>query len=200
MNELIACEYCDLLYTRRPIAADEKAHCTRCNGVLYKSPADSLRRTLMLSITALILLVIANVYPFMSFSMEGQTQENRIISSVALMWDQGDHAVAALVLFTSVVAPLLQILATLYLVTPLLLGRTPHGIVPLMRFQTAMGPWAMLDVYMLAVLASVVKLAQMAHIEPGLGAYSFFALILISAAASAALDPEAVWDRVGKQP
>lgn len=199
MNELIACEYCDLLHSQRLIGADEKALCSRCNGVLYKSPPNSLQRTFMLSIAALILLIIANVYPFMSFGMEGQVQENRIVTSIVLLWNHGDHAVATLVLFTSIVAPLLQILATLTLVTPLLLGRTPHGLVSLMRFQMAMGPWAMLDVYMLAVLASIVKLSQMAHISAGMGAYSFFALILVSTAAHAALDPEVVWEVVEKR-
>jgi len=48
------------------------ARCTRCGAVLYKDIPDSIGRTLMLTITGVILFVIANVYPIMTFKLSGR--------------------------------------------------------------------------------------------------------------------------------
>jgi paraquat-inducible protein A len=51
-----------------------------------------------------------------------------------------------------------------------------------------------MEVFMLGILVSIVKLAKMAQIVPGIAAFSFMALIFILAAAMASLTHE-VWDR-----
>jgi paraquat-inducible protein A len=51
---------------------------------------------------------------------------------------------------------------------------------------------------MLGILVAVVKLVDMAQIIPGLALWSFALLIFMLAGAAAALDPEIVWERVGK--
>ena len=48
---------------------------------------------------------------------------------------------------------------------------------------------------MLGILVSVVKLAKMAKIVPGIAIFSFFALIVVLAAATVSLDPHKIWDR-----
>jgi paraquat-inducible protein A len=55
----------------------------------------------------------------------------------------------------------------------------------------------MMEIFLIGILVSLVKLADMANIVPGLAVWSFGALILVMAGAVAALDPRIVWDRVG---
>jgi paraquat-inducible protein A len=69
-------------------------------------------------------------------------------------------------------------------------------VAPAVRFQDAMVSWAMLDVYMLALLVTLVKLAQMAHLELELGAWSFGALFVLLTLVSASYHREALWQRV----
>jgi paraquat-inducible protein A len=59
------------------------------------------------------------------------------------------------------------------------------------RFQ----PWSMMEVFMLGVLVTIVKLAKMALIVPGPAVYCFMALILVLASCTATLDPHQVWER-----
>jgi paraquat-inducible protein A len=54
----------------------------------------------------------------------------------------------------------------------------------------------MMDVFMIGILVSVVKLAEMATIVPGPSLFAFVVLIFVLAAAQAALDPDIVWERV----
>lgn len=196
MSGLVACESCDLLHEERPLENRQDARCVRCGGLLYRGRPRSLEHTLALSLAALILLIVANVYPFLTFTLEGQTQVNRIITGVILLWNAHYEPLALLVLWASIVAPLAKILATLYVTLPLLAGHSPPGVARLMRLQKQIAPWAMLDVYMLAVLATLAKLASMATITPGPGAFAFVALMLMMAAASAAFDDRIVWERI----
>ena len=200
MTSLVACEFCDLLHDERPLAAREKALCVRCGGILYRGQPDTLRRTYALNLAALVLLVVANVYPFMSFTLEGQTSVNRIVTGVILLWNAGYPPLALLILWASVVAPAGMILSGLYVTRPLLRGRVPKHLARITRLHVKLAPWAMLEIYLLAVFATLVKLASMATIRPDVGAYAFGALILVSAAAKAAFDPRVVWERLEASP
>jgi paraquat-inducible protein A len=54
----------------------------------------------------------------------------------------------------------------------------------------------MMEVFMIGILVSMVKLAKMAKVIPGIAIYSFALLIFVLAAAVASLDPHLVWDRL----
>ncbi len=193
---LIACEFCDHLHRERELAHGQKAFCSSCGGLLYRSVKNSLERTLAFALTALVLFLIANLSTFMLFSLEGQSQQNTIFSGVAGLWAGGAPALALLICFTTIAAPLLSLLALIYTILPLLLGRQPPGVAAALRFIGVIGTWAMLDVFMLAVLVSVVKLGMMAKIELEVGAWAFVAMIVTIAAASSSLDSRAVWRRI----
>jgi paraquat-inducible protein A len=196
VSGLVACESCDLLHEEQPLEDRQDARCVRCDGLLFRGRPRTLEHTLALNVAALALLIVANVYPFLTFTLEGQTQANRILSGVILLWKLHYEPVAVLILWASIVAPLGKILAALYVTAPLLAGFAPPGVARLTRLHKSLTRWAMLDVYMLAVLATLAKLASMATIRPGPGAWAFVALMLVTAGAHAAFDDRAVWVRL----
>lgn len=194
---LIACHECDLLQQEPTLQNGEQARCGRCDALLFRQRPETIDRALGLTVAALVLIVLANVYPFMTFSLEGQSQENWIITGVIELYDGGMWLLAGLILFVSVVAPLLWILGMLYVLLPLRLGSTPPALAEVYRFVEAIHPWAMLEVYLLGVMVAIIKLSQMAKISLETGSFAFGALILVLAAATSALDPRAVWARIG---
>ena len=196
LARLVACESCDLLHEEQPLEARQDARCERCDGLLYRGRPRTLEHTLALSVAGLVLLIVANVFPFLTFTLEGQTQTNRIISGVIRLWNVGYQPVALLILWASIIAPLTLNLAMLYVTAPLLAGTVPPGVARITRLLKRLAPWAMLDVYMLAVLATLAKLASMATITPGPGAIAFVLVMLISAGTSAAFDDRVVWQRL----
>ena len=198
MDSLRACEACDQLHRHRPLARGEKAVCQGCGTRLYGSSIDSLERTLALNIASLALFFLANVMLFLHVSMEGQGQANRIISGVADLFDFDYVPLAALILFTTMLAPLVKILVTLYSVSSALMGRRFPGVAVAMRGAEVLSTWSMLEVYLLAVIVAVGKLAQMATVDLRIGSYAFFALILVSTWANSAFETEAVWSRLEK--
>jgi paraquat-inducible protein A len=176
----------------------KKAYCARCSGLLAKAMRDPVDGLLALTLSALVLLLLANIFPFLHFSLEGQTQENRIITGVIGLWVAGQAGLAALILFTTVLAPALRTLGLLYVILPLELGIVPPGVSQALRFQEALVSWAMLDVYMLALLVALVKLTQMADVQIELGVAFFVALFVMLTLMGAAYDRAGLWDRVEK--
>lgn len=188
------CESCDLLQLEPELAAGAAAHCTRCGELLYRARPRSLDRTLALTVTAALLLALANLLPFMTFEFQGRAQSNFILSGVFELGRTGFPGVGAVVFFTTVVAPLFYLAGMLYVLVPLRLGRPARGIGPVFRWLLALRPWAMLEVYLLGVFVAVVKLGELATIVPDTALFAFAALILVWTAATASLDPRTVWD------
>ena len=140
--------------------------------------------------------MLANVFPFLKIGLEGQVRENTIATGVIGLWDAGAQALAVLIFFTTILAPALRILGLLYVLFPLSLGREPPGVAVAVRFQEGLVSWAMLDVYMLALMVALVKMAQMARLQLELGAWCFFALFIVLTLVSALYNREALWERV----
>jgi paraquat-inducible protein A len=58
--------------------------------------------------------------------------------------------------------------------------------------------WAMLEVYMLAIIVACTKLMALAPLKFGWGLYAFIALLIITAMLTSNLDKELFWYRIGQ--
>jgi len=193
---LVACHDCDLLQWEPEVPAGGCARCSRCDAELWRHRRDSVERTLALTVAGAVLFAVANSFPFLGFHMQGQVTETTLSSGVRQLFAQGQWPVASLVLFTTIVAPALQLGMLGYVLGPLRFGRRAPGFVPAFRTLLRLRPWSMMEVFLIGILVSLVKLADMATIEPGLSLWAFTLLIPILAGALASLDPREVWDRV----
>ena len=196
MDSVIACHECDLLHQRRSLPSDGTARCVRCGAVLYRHKRNSLDRVLSLTVAGLILFIIANAYPFLTFRLEAQIQQTNLITGVMELYQQGMWIVAGVVLLTTIVMPLLELTGMLFILVPLKLRRRPWKLALLFRVIRAFRPWGMMEVFMIGILVAVVKLVKMASIIPGTALYAFMVLIFILAASAAALDPHIVWKQL----
>jgi paraquat-inducible protein A len=200
-DALTLCDECDLLQRNPPLADSGSIHCVRCGKLLHRHRPDSLNRTLALTLAGILLFIIANSFPFLAFEMQGQVTQTTLFSGVKDLTAQGKGEVAAVVFFTSILAPGLQLLLLLIVLLPLKLGiRLPPAYPTLFRWFRTLVPWGMMDVFMIGILVSVVKLTDMATIVPGTSLFAFGILIFVLAAAQAALDPDLVWRRVPLPP
>ncbi len=195
MNALIACHECDLIHRVKALPIKGVANCTRCGSVLYRHKPNSLERTLALSLAGLVLFVLANSFPFLALKMESQLHQTNLITGITVLYTQGMQGLAVVVLMTTILAPLAQLLGMLYLLLPLRHDRVPPLFAPIFRLVRGLQPWSMMEVFMLGILVSVVKLAKMAQIVPGVAIFSFLGLIMLLTAATASLDPHEIWHR-----
>ncbi|UCD89277.1 MAG: paraquat-inducible protein A [Desulfobacterales bacterium] len=194
---LIACHECDLLHRARPVPEESIAKCRRCGAVLYRHKRNSLDITLAMAIAGLILFIICNTHPFLALKQEGLIQETTIITGVKELYNQGMHALALLVLITSVVAPLIHLAGMVYVLLPLKLNRMPWKMPATFRFLQTIQQWTLMEVFMLGILVSMVKLSKTATVVPGIALYCFLVLIFVMAGTTASLDPRIIWEKLG---
>lgn len=195
-STMIACHECDLLYHLPPVPEGSKAVCGRCGALLYAHKKNSLDRTFALVISGLILLAAANLFPLLGMKSGGLIMETTLIQGVTTLYKQGMTWLSLLVLFTCVLAPLVQLGGLFYVLSPLKFNRVAPMTPAVFRFIRKLQPWSMMEVFMLGILVSIVKLAKMATIIPGLSLYAFAALIFVLAWAVASLDPHIVWEKI----
>ena len=194
---LTLCHACDLASRVGDVPAGGTARCPRCGSVLYRRIRDSLDRTLALALGGLFLFVAANAFPFLAMKMQGSVTHTTLSTGVRSLYEQGSPIVATLVLLTTILAPFLQISSLIFVLGPLRLGIRIPGQVRVFRVLRSVQPWSMMEVFIMGILVSLVKLLDMAQIVPGIALWSFVLLIPVLAAASSSLDAEWVWRRVG---
>ena len=192
---MIACHDCDQLHRPVHLPAGAKALCARCGALLHRHVPNSLDRALALNLAALLLFILANTFPFLSLKLGGRVEENLLISGAVTFYEQGMVELAVLVFVTAILFPALTIGGMLYLLTPLKLGFRPPAMGRVYRMVQTLAPWSLVGVFMLGVLVSMVKLLDLATIIPGVSLFSLMALLLVSTAAKANLDPEVLWPR-----
>lgn len=194
---LIACPACDLLHRRSCLLSKGVARCVRCNTPLYRLRCDDrLDRPLAMTLTAIVLLVMANLFPFITFNMEGRVQESVLISGLQVLYGDGWLGMAVLVLLTGIVFPMIQLLGMAYVLIPLRWGWVPPRIGPIYRWVRHLQPWAMIEVYMLGILVTAAKLTDSGSVVPGVGLYAFAALMFVLPASTAGLNPDSIWERI----
>ena len=193
---LIACPHCDLLERIPQLISGQKARCPRCGAVVARSKPDSLNRTMALTIAAAIAFIMANVWPMMALSAVGRTSSTTVIGGVERMWQEGEPVTALLVAFCVIVAPAVQISFMLALLIAIRRSPAPEWAGDLLRWFEFHQPWAMVEVMMLGVLVSLVKIADLATVIPGVGMFSLGALIFLFTGITASFDPEKAWERI----
>lgn len=192
LDRLVACEYCDAVYRRLVLAAGERAQCLRCGGELYHESRRAYRRLLPLVLTALILFIVSNAYPIVEMDLQGVRTRTTLWGAVQALQADNMTLVALLVFATTIVFPLAEMLMMAYLLVPLARGSVPPGFERIMRGIRQTRPWGMLEVFMMGVLVTLVKLSTMAQVLPGIALWSFGALVIVLAT-MLTYDPRDLW-------
>ncbi|OUL79947.1 paraquat-inducible protein A [Paraburkholderia hospita] len=196
-ERLIACHECDLLQREAPLTGEGLLRCCRCGAELYRHHPDSLDRALAYTVTCIVLFVIGNTYPIVGLSVNGDLVETTLLGAVRVLYSDGMWPIAGLVFVTTFLMPLLQMSTMAYMLVPLRLRRLPYRPDIVFRMLHLARPWGMTEVLILGMLVALVKLAHIASVVPGVALWTFAALMLLLAAASAAFDPHELWLRMG---
>lgn len=149
--------------------------------------ARSLEVTAALSLAALILYVPANLYPILRMQLHGAYSESTVWDGVLSLARQGQWLVAVIVFLASIAIPLAKLLGLFFLVSSARFRPARWQRERRMVFSIidTIGPWAMLDVFLLAILVALVKLGDFATTMPGPGLVAFACMVVLTMFSSA---------------
>ena len=194
MAEVILCRTCDLTVTVAQIPAGTLAVCPRCGSKISARKPNSIHRTAALSLAALVLYIPANIYPILRMEFYGAYSESTVWDGCVKLFQDGMWFVAIVVFLASIVIPLCKLLGLFFLVATAKSMRWQRERTRIYKCIDTIGPWAMLDVFLLAVLVAIVKLEQLATVLPGPGLLAFTCVVILTILASQSFDPRLIWD------
>jgi len=192
-HDMISCHCCQLLMDKKY----ESFSCPRCNEKLHFRKSNSIARTWALLLTAAMLYIPANVYPIMTFINFGQGQPDTIMSGVNSLIDSGFWGLALLVFVASILVPVIKLMVLAYLLLSIQFSSCwrPKDRTVLFRITEFIGVWSMLDIFLIGILISLVKLDALATIEVETGASYFAAVVVITLFAARSFEPRMIWDK-----
>jgi len=170
--------------------------CNRCGATLHLRKPRSIQRTVALTIAAIFLYLPANILPIMTTeSLTTGSESSTIIGGVITFWQSGAYPVAAIIFVASVVIPVLKVLAIFGLCFAARSNRSPISATRVYRMTELVGRWSMVDVFVVAILVSVVQLDSLISIKPGPAALAFAGMVILTMLAAHSFDQRLIWDR-----
>jgi paraquat-inducible protein A len=198
MTSVTVCHACDLVHRGEAAPVLTATRCCRCRAPLHRPQSARLDSAIALALTALVLFALGNAYPIVSLRMNGTSRSTTLFESALGLFQQGFPALSIVVVLTTVVAPLLQILSLLYLLVPLRRGRRARYQRVVFRLLTHIRPWTFIEVFMLGAIVALVRLAKFAQVIPGI-ALACIALFMMALAALTSLTtPHQFWHWVDR--
>jgi paraquat-inducible protein A len=196
LNDRTACVECDLLVRIGDLGEHERAECPRCGHVLTAPKPDGLTRTLAYAIAACVLLAVANAFPFIELKAKGLEQVMTLPRTAVALYNDGYATLAVLVLGPIVGIPALMLATLVALLVPLRQQRPAAWLVPAGRFLFTLSPWSMVEVFVIGVLVSLVKIGAMASVVMGISFWAYVAFAFCFTAALSNLDRFEMWQEI----
>ena len=165
-DDLIACHECDTLFHKRALPVRTSAKCTRCGATLYPSVASNLDKLCAITLAALITFLIAQAFPIVELETNGITSQTTLIGAIVALWGENMEVIAVMVFCATILFPLTELVAMLYLMVALRAGFVPAGFSQVLRAIQFVRPWGMIEVFMLGVLVTLVKMVSIARRDP----------------------------------
>jgi paraquat-inducible protein A len=191
--DLIACHDCDALLRKPRLGGRDVARCPRCDALLYRGGAAQLDRICALTLAALITFMIAQTFPILEMDLNGNRVRTTLIGALDSLWQQDMGLVAVMVFCSTVLFPLVELSALLYLLFPMRRGVVPPAFNAVLRAIQLVRPWGMIEVFMLGILVTIVKMVSLARVVPEAALFAFAALTLMLAVVLM-FDPGTLWD------
>ena len=192
----IGCAECDLLVTIDALANGERASCPRCGHLMTQNTEDGLTRSLAFALAAALLLVMSMAFPFLSIQANGLEQVMTLPRSAYELYRDGFLAVAILVMGPIIAVPAMMISALVALLLAIRRGKRARWLVPTGRFLFFLNPWSMVEVFVIGVLVSLVKIGAMATVVLGISFWAYVVFSICFIATLTNLDRVQLWDRI----
>jgi len=161
LNEetLIDCPVCNAVN----IDKGKSSCCYRCQMPIYNYVHSRTERSWAFLITAVIAYIPANIYPMLISIQFGDESESTIIGGIILLWEHGSYPIAFIIFLASIFVPLMKFILLFYLLISvhIPLGNDKKISRHKLHWITELiGPWSMIDVFVVAILTVLVQFSN----------------------------------------
>lgn len=191
-QNLFLCRHCGMAFS----SDTNGAKCPRCGKITHDRQKNCLQRSFALLIAALILYLPSNLYPVMYTEFLFSNTGSNIIDGVIAMWNMKSYFVAIVILLASIFIPIFKILILCFILFSVKFNKVSNCrlLTFLYRVVHFIGRWSMIDVFVVIIMSSVVRLSGLLTIYPGFAIVCFCSVVFITIFAVDAFDERLIWD------
>lgn len=195
-EHLAACHSCDALQSAPAVEEGTAAYCGNCGSVLYRNRPSSLDRSAAFGVAVLLLMVVAQGFPFMSLDAKGVRTAMTLTEAAGALMREGSVVLGMAVAVFTLVAPVVVAAGLVYVCLPLRWGVAWPGALVVTKWLERITPWAMVEVFFLGSLVSLLKLVKLADVSLGVAFWALAGVMFCLAAAVGGIDRRELWDRL----
>lgn len=172
-----------------------RAICPRCASLIETPDSIKLQRVWATLVAGIIMLFPANLLPISGVYLTGNLSQDTLMSGVMSFISMGSYFVAFVVFFASIFVPVSKILIMLYLLASVHF-KWQHSIkwqMRLLHIVHFVGRWSMLDLFVLALMMSLVTRGQIINFTVGPAAFYFGAAVFLTMISTSQFDSRLIW-------
>ena len=191
------CTACDYTFLKEDQQYDHRhrAICPRCASLIEIPESVKLQRVWATLVAGIIMLFPANLLPISGVYLTGNLSQDTLMSGVMSFISMGSYFVAFVVFFASIFVPVSKILIMLYLLASVHF-KWRHSIkwqMRLLHIIHFVGRWSMLDLFVLALMMSLVTRGQIINFTVGPAAFYFGAAVFLTMISTSQFDSRLIW-------
>lgn len=191
------CTACDYTFFKEDQEYDHhhRAICPRCASLIEIPESVKLQRVWATLVAGIIMLFPANLLPISGVYLTGSLSQDTLMSGVMSFISMGSYFVAFVVFFASIFVPVSKILIMLYLLASVHF-KWRHSIkwqMRLLHIIHFVGRWSMLDLFVLALMMSLVTRGQIINFTVGPAAFYFGAAVFLTMISTSQFDSRLIW-------
>ena len=191
------CTACDYTFLKEDQEYDHRhrAICPRCASLIETPDSVKLQRVWATLVAGIIMLFPANLLPISGVYLTGSLSQDTLMSGVMSFISMGSYFVAFVVFFASIFVPISKILIMLYLLASVHF-KWRHSIkwqMRLLHIVHFVGRWSMLDLFVLALMMSLVTRGQIINFTVGPAAFYFGAAVFLTMISTSQFDSRLIW-------
>lgn len=161
---------------------------------LAREKADLIvQRAKALIIAGIIMYLPANIFPVMLITVTGQVDSLTVFGGVEEFYSVGLWPASIVIFLASIAVPFLKLAAMGWIL--LLHGTNRHQLARtrLLKILKVVGPWSMIDIFLLSVLTAVGQLGILASVEAKVGVLFFTGVFLCAIIATEMYKGDYIW-------
>lgn len=189
------CPTCDYTFDEKIVDLKGRQRCPRCESNLSVPDRIKLQRVWAALLAGVIMMIPANTLPISATGLAGSVSADTLFSGVLTFISLGSYAVAAIVFIASIAVPFSKVAVIFYLLLAIhYKWKHPiHWQMKLLHYVHFVGRWSMLDLFVLALMMSMLERGQILSFSVGNAAFFFGAAVFLTMIASSQIDARMLW-------
>ncbi len=193
---LISCHDCGKLMDGRHVPQNGHLACSRCNADVHFRKHQSVPTTWALVITAAILFAPANLLPIMQVELFGSVEYSTIMDGIIYFFHSGEYGIGLIIFMASILVPLFKIVGMISILLSIKFkwNRWLRHKTKMFHFIEFVGRWSMLDIFVIALMSTLVEFGSFTATQAAPAASYFAAVVVCTMFAALTFDSRLLWD------